>query len=78
MSDAATFEQLLEFIAETLRDAAAKKDGLTREQSEVAVLEAVRALPPDRLAGLQDRLWRDAVEGFFKVYVDPVVEAERH
>jgi len=78
MSDAATSEELVEFIAEALRDAAAKKDGLTREESEVAVLEAVRALPKDRLAGLQERLWRDAVEGFFKVYVDPVVEAERH
>ena len=67
MSDAATFEELLEFIAQTLRDAAAKKDGLTREESEVAVLEVVRVLLPDRLAELQERLWRDAVEGFFKV-----------
>ena len=78
MSEAASFEELLEFIAQTLRDAAAKKDGLTREESEVAVLEAVRVLPPDRLAGLQERLWRDAVEGFFKVYVDPVMKADRH
>jgi hypothetical protein len=46
MPTAATFEQLIEFIAETLRDASAKKDGLTREEAEVAVLEAVRALRP--------------------------------
>jgi len=78
MSETATFEQLLEFIAETLRDAAAKKDGLTRDEAEDAVLEAVRALPPERLAGIQERLWWDAVEGFFKVYVDPVMEGERH
>ena len=41
-------------------------------------MEAVRALPPNRLGRLQERLWRDAVEGFFKVDVDPVMEAERH
>ena len=47
-------------------------------EPRLPVLEAVRALPPQRLAGLQERLWRDAVEGFFKVYVDPVMKAERH
>jgi len=77
MPEAANFEELIEFIAEALRDAAGET-GLTREQAEVAVLEAVRVLPPERLASLQERLWRDAVEGFFKVYVDPVMKAERH
>ena len=30
------------------------------------------------MASLNRRLWIDAVEGFYKLYVKPVVEAERH
>jgi hypothetical protein len=62
----------------TIRDAEAQRGTLTEEQAKASVWETVQALPADQMASLNRRLWLDAVEGFYKLYVKPVVEAERH
>lgn len=77
-TEAATFDELIQFLAQTIRDAAAERGSLTQEQAEEAVWQAVQALGEERMASLHQRLWIDAVEGFYKLYVKPVIEAERH
>jgi hypothetical protein len=78
MTEAASFDELIEFLAVTIRDAAAQRGMLTEDQAKAAVWETVQTLPSDQMASLSRRLWIDAVEGFYKLYVKPVVEAERH
>lgn len=78
LPEPASFDELIQFLAVTTRDAAAERGSLTQEQAEVAIWQTVQGLPAERMASLNQRLWLDAVEGFCNLYVKPVIEAKRH